>query len=108
MQNHAYRQHYADLPDKKSLYITSQVPVCMKSGNNHLILTRDNAHIQRYPVTRICRIICNQHVTWDGEALALCFNQGIPITWTDGHNQVLGHSQSSYTQPVLNTHRLVY
>lgn len=86
-------------PARKPLYLMSPAPARMDAGCDHLILRRDPASAQRFPLARICRIICNRHLAWSGSALALCMAEGVPITWVDGHGHALGNTQTRYTQP---------
>src|SRR5690606_39124453 len=55
---------------------------------------------QRFPLARICRIICSRQVDWSGAALTLCLREGIPITWVDGHGHALGNTQTLFPQPL--------
>lgn len=89
-----------NLPDRKPLYLLSHDTARIDAGADHLLLQRTSAPPMRFPLARICRIICTRHLNWTGTALALCLRQGIPITWVDGHGHALGSTQTRYAQPL--------
>lgn len=89
----------AGLLARKPLYIMSRAPARMEAGCDHLVLRRESASVQRFPLARICRIICNRHLAWSGAALALCMTEGVPITWVDGHGHALGNTQTRQLRP---------
>lgn len=83
---------------RKPLYLSSPPPARIDGRDEHLVLQRANGGPLRFPLARVCRVICNRHLDWSGRALALCLDRGVPITWVDGHGRALGHSQSRYAQ----------
>lgn len=100
MQTLAQRQTATDLPARKPLYLLSQAPARMDANGDHLVLRREAGSPMRFPLVRICRIICNRHLAWSGTALALCLAEGVPITWVDGHGHALGATQTRQAQPL--------
>ncbi len=82
-----------DAPPRKPLYLVGTAPAHIDAGADHLLLRREAAAAQRFPLARICRIICNRCFTWSGEALARCLTMGVPIIWVDGHGHALGCTQ---------------
>lgn len=90
----------SDLPARKPLYLLSKAPAQADANTDHLVLRRNDAGPMRFPLARVCRIICNSHLTWTGGALSLCLAKGIPITWVDGHGHALGTTQTRYAQPL--------
>lgn len=84
---------------RKPLYLLSPAPARMDAGADHLMLRRESGAPLRFPLARICRVICNRKLTWTGTALALCLSEGVPITWVDGHGHALGCTQSRTVQP---------
>ncbi|HMZ30484.1 CRISPR-associated endonuclease Cas1 [Thauera sp.] len=90
----ARRTHAAAaLPPRKPLYLLASTPARMDAGPDHLVLRRDQGAPLRFPLARLCRIVCNRHVAWSGQALALCLEHGVPITWVDGRGHALGCTQ---------------
>lgn len=89
-----------DLPPRKPLYLLSRAPARIEAGADHLLLRRETGNLMRFPLTRVCRIICTRYLTWSGTALSLCLREGVPITWIDGHGHALGCTQTRYTQPL--------
>ena len=96
----ARRHTAADLPARKPLYLLSPAPARMDANADHLVLRRESGSPIRFPLARICRVICNRHLAWSGAALALCLAEGVPITWVDGHGHALGNTQTHYAQPL--------
>lgn len=89
-----------DLPVRKPLYLLTEGPARIDAGDDHLLLRKAIANPMRFPLARLCRIICTRHLTWTGAALSLCLREGVPITWVDGHGHALGCTQTRYTQPL--------
>lgn len=87
-------------PDRKPLYLLSPSPAQMDAGADHLMLRRDKLSPMRFPLARVCRVICTRHLNWTGPALLLCLREGVPITWVDGHGHALGATQSRQAQPL--------
>ena len=54
------RQAPIDLPARKPLYLMSAKPARMDAGSDHLILRPEVGAPMRFPLARICRIICNR------------------------------------------------
>lgn len=75
---------------RKPLYLATRQTVRIDADGNHLILRRPGAAVQRYPLARIDRIVCNRHADWTGNALALCLAHGIPLVWVDGQGEAVG------------------
>lgn len=96
----ARRQTATDLPVRKPLYLLSSAPARMEANGDHLVLRREAGSPMRFPLARICRIICNRHLAWSGAALARCLAEGVPITWVDGHGHALGATQTRYAHPL--------
>ncbi len=84
------------LPARKPLYLLGQTPARIDAGADHLLLHRETLAPMRFPLARVCRIICTRHLTWSGAALALCLSEGVPITWVDGHGHALGTTQTRH------------
>lgn len=89
-----------DLPTRKPLYLLGTEPARIDAGDDHLLLRRATGNPLRFPLVRICRIICTRHFTWTGTALSLCLHEGVPITWVDGHGHALGNTQTRCRQPL--------
>lgn len=89
-----------DLPARKPLYLLGHEPARIDAGEDHLILRRATGNPMRFPLARLCRIICTGQLTWTGAALSLCLREGLPITWVDGHGHALGCTQTRYAQPL--------
>ena len=87
-----------DTPERKALYLLAGMGTRIEAGSGHLLLRLTNNPLQRYPASRIARIICNTHALWSGEALKLCFANGIAITWVDAHGHAVGSAQASHPQ----------
>ena len=90
----------ADQPPRKPLYLMGTAAARMDAGADHLILHKGAGSLMRFPLARVCRVICTRHLTWSGAALALCLGRGVPITWVDSHGHALGTTQSHYDQPL--------
>lgn len=90
----------SDLPARKPLYLLGHEPARIDAGDDHLLLRRTSGSPMRFPLVRVCRVICTHHFTWTGAALALCLRKGVPITWVDGHGHALGSTQTRYAQPL--------
>ncbi|TAH42496.1 MAG: transposase [Betaproteobacteria bacterium] len=84
---------------RKPLYLFSDVPAHIDAGPDHLVLRRNGMPVQRFPLARIARIICNRNASWSGAALALCLAEGVPVTWLDGRGHALGSTQSCHPHP---------
>lgn len=100
------RPHCAGIaaPERKPLYLAGKDPATIDAQGETLVLRRTGAAPQRFPLTRVARIICNRNATWTGAALALCLAEGITITLLDGHGQALGSVQPSrHRQESLET-----
>lgn len=93
-------QPTADIPARKPLYLLSQEPARIDAGVDHLLLRRSAGNPMRFPLARVCRIICKRQLTWTGSALALCLREGVPITWVDANGRALGNTQTRYAQPL--------
>lgn len=96
----AHHQASINVPDRKPLYLLACTGAHIEAGADHLLLRRDSSPTQRFPTSRIARIICNAQTLWSGQALALCFAKGISITWIDGHGHALGSAQASHPSPL--------
>lgn len=93
-------QHMPGLqPPLNPLYLLSSIDCELDLGDEHLILRRTGSPVQRFPLRRIARIICNAHTSWRGRALARCLAEGISITWVDAHGHALGYGQPRNPQP---------
>lgn len=90
----------AQQPSRKPLYLVGPAPARVDAGADHLVLHKGAGCPMRFPLARVCRIICTRHLTWTGAALSLCLSHGVPITWVDGHGHALGTTQSHYAQPL--------
>ena len=77
-------------PARKALYLATSDPLRIDSEGEALVLRRRAVAATRHPFARIDRIVCNRHADWSGEALARCLQHGIPVTWVDGHGQLVG------------------
>jgi hypothetical protein len=86
-------------PARKPLYILTTTQARMKSGRNYFVLMRAGVATAFYPAARIAHIICNRHLDWSGEALALCLAHGITITWIGDDGRALGNSQNLDDDP---------
>lgn len=86
-------------PDRKPLYLLAGAGARIDAGADHLLFRRDGSPPQRYPMTRVARVVCNVQTQWSGHALALCFAHGISITWIDGHGHALGNAQANHHPP---------
>lgn len=89
----------AALPARKPLYLLHPSPARIDAGTNHLVLQPANGATLRFPLARVCRIVCNRHLSWTGNALTACLRAGIPITWTDGYGHALGALHPRLTPP---------
>lgn len=86
-------------PPRKPLYLSVSQPATLDRQADTLLLRRTDAPAQRFPFTRISRILCTRHVTWSGEALTRCLAEGITITWIDGHGRALGYCEPRQARP---------
>lgn len=93
------RKIAADLPAGKPLYLLGKLAARIDAAGEHLVLHPHSGDPMRFPLARVCRIICNRHLAWSGAALALCLAKGVPITWVDGHGRALGSAQPRHAQP---------
>ena len=59
-----------DLPARAALPHELK-PARMEAGSDHLILRPEAGAPMRFPLARICRVICNRHLAWSGGALSL-------------------------------------
>lgn len=84
-------------PDRKPLYLLTCSGARIDAGADHLLLKRESVPTQRYPTSRIARIICNGQLFWSGQALSLCFSSGISITWVDAHGHARGSAQACHS-----------
>lgn len=92
----AHALHHADAPcapPRKPLYLIAGEPATIDAHGEVLVLRRVGAPLQRFPLSRIARIICNRNSTWTGAALAHCLAEGITITLIDVHGHALGSVQ---------------
>ncbi len=92
-------QHTLGMPSRKPLYLLADAEIGCDAVSGALVVRRIGAPVQRFPLTRITRIVCGSKVTWSGKALATCFADGVTITWVDGHGRALGNTQPRFTKP---------
>ena len=95
------RPHAASLGalPRKPLYLVASSPMQVDTCHEALTVKRAGAPVQRFPLARLARVICNRHTTWTGEALCACLAHTVPITWLDGHGRALGNSQPRIHTP---------
>lgn len=86
-------------PPRKPLYLNTPQPATIDGADDCLVLRRNGATPQRFPLARIERILCNRNATWTGRALALCLAKGVPIVWLDGHGHAMGNTQPRLMRP---------
>ncbi len=75
---------------RKPLYLATRNAMRIDADGNHLILRRAGAPVERFPLARVDRIVCNRHADWSGAALAACLAHGIPLIWLDGKSEAVG------------------
>lgn len=75
---------------RKPLYLLARTAHRVKAENESLAVYRGRIGLGRYPVGRLARIVCSQHVDWSGGALSLCFAHEIPILFVDLRGRPLG------------------
>jgi hypothetical protein len=80
----------AETPRRKPLYLATRTPIRVAAEAESLVVRGAGNQMQRFPVARLDRIVCNRHTDWSGEALALCLRRGITVTWVDGAGCALG------------------
>lgn len=81
--------------DARTLYLAAAEPLRVTSTGEALVISRPRCgvlgEVQRVPVARVLRVVCNDSVEWSGAALALCLQRGITVSWLDGRGAELGH-----------------
>jgi hypothetical protein len=77
--------------DARTLYLASAERLRVTSTGEALVIARDDGAVQRVPVARLLRIVCNTRAEWSGAALALCLERGVPVSWLGHDDQPLGH-----------------
>jgi len=77
--------------DARTLYLVAAERVRVTSTGEALVIARDDGAVQRIPVARLLRIVCNTRAEWSGAALALCLERGVPVSWLGHAEQPLGH-----------------
>lgn len=85
--------------NRKPLYLMATTPARLDAGTDFLTLYRCDAPVQRYPLARIGRIVCSQHVDWSSRAMIRCLTAGIPVLWVDGRGHALGCAQTCSPKP---------
>lgn len=88
----------ADAPPRRPLYLLAQRPAHLDASAGSLVLRRELAATERYPLARIDRVVCNRKVHWSGEALVLCLASSIPIVWVDGRGHAVGSGQPRHAR----------
>lgn len=81
---------HSPAPGARALYLGSKEPKHIAATSEALVVTNTQRQVQRFPVIRIARIVSNRLVNWSGEALMLCMDRGIPITWLTPQGQAIG------------------
>ena len=81
---------------KKPLYIHAKKPLTIKLDGRALTTSGENLPVQRYPLSRVARVIISGQFSWRTNAIKACMQEGIPVVFMDdkGHplGMVLGHS----------------
>lgn len=85
--------------DARCLYLMGPQALRASSTGEALVLSSRDGQIRRFPVARLVRIVCAQHVEWSGAALVLCQQRGVTITWLDHQGRPLGHLQPHAERP---------
>ena len=86
-------------PGRKPLYLLADAQSTCDVVGGALVVRRAGAVIQRFPLTRVARVVCGNKATWTGQALAACLAEGVTITWVNGHGHALGNAQPRCAKP---------
>lgn len=87
-------QSQPDCP-RKALYLAATGPIIVSAAGPSLVVRREPRGCARFPLARIDRVICNRNAQWSGEALLLCLQQGITVTWVDGRGRAVGDATAT-------------
>jgi hypothetical protein len=85
----------ARTPDARTLYLAASEALRVTSTGEALVVSRPRdpcAPVQRIPIARVLRVVCNDSAEWSGAALALCLQRGISIAWLGSDGAALGHA----------------
>jgi hypothetical protein len=77
--------------DARTLYLAASERLRVTSTGEALVIARDSGSVQRIPITRLLRIVCNTRAEWSGAALALCMERGVPVSWLGHDDAAIGH-----------------
>ena len=75
--------------ERRPLILAASARLRVEAQAASLLVRREPAGAHRFPISRIDRVVCGTAAAWSGEALALCFQNGVTITWVDGRGNPL-------------------
>lgn len=91
---------------RKALHLAARERLLVSAAGESLVVRRDPAGRQMFPLTRIDRVICNRNAQWTGEALLLCLAHGITLTWVDGRGRAVGAAAPVRTPAAVLSDRI--
>jgi hypothetical protein len=84
---------------RKPLHLDGRVhPIDVGAAGPALAVARGDRHM-RFPLARLSRILVRGRVRWDGEALALCLRQRLPVVFLDSRAHPIGAALAMQAQP---------
>lgn len=86
-------------PPRKPLYLMTSHNARIDANGAALFFKSDSLPAQTFPLARITRIVCRNHIDWTGRALSTCLAEGIVIVWVDGHGHANGHACAAMQKP---------
>lgn len=95
----ALRSRQLSAGPRKPLHLDGRAsPIEVAAADPALIVTRGARRMQ-FPLARLSRILVRGHVTWHGQALALCLVSRVPVVFLDAGAQPLGAALALQAQP---------
>lgn len=84
--------HQANIraPGARALYLGARDKKSVTCTDAALVVRNEKRQTLRYPLQRISRVVSSTVADWSGQALALCLQNGIGITWMDGRGNAVG------------------
>jgi hypothetical protein len=84
---------------RKPLHLDGRAhPIEVGTAGPALAVARGAQRMQ-FPLARLSRVLVRGRVRWDGEALALCLRQRVPVVFLDSRAQPIGAALALQAQP---------
>lgn len=93
------RRSASEQAARRPLILSARIRVRVDAQAESLVVRREPAGEQRFPVARIDRVVCGPGASWSGAALTLCLERGIAITWVSAQGVPLGDAAPRLANP---------